>query len=489
MSTNNKEKKELALNKSYFSFLERLILRISLPMLKRIIAKRAIKLAVWSSTGYYSSPVIERVFLDQAESIPCDYSTYYDKDSTIHIMTECYGVGGHSKVVERWIYLTSDLEKHSVVFVNQKESDIPKIFLELCSKSGGSVYSLKAIRGENEKAKKLRQLASVYERVILHTHMYDVIPLIAFGTSSFKRPVILYNHADHLFWLGVSIADKVAETRSWGQSFTLERRRVENSLVLSIPPNIELKRVSERVAFENNSKFLNILTVGTSHKYTSLDGNSFPHYMKLLLDKYSNLTFSVVGPQPSDFSSALKGGDKHMSRVRFLGCIPNEQLNVEMQRADLVIDSFPMSGGTALGEAIAIGTPVLALKSVTGHLDYMYESESYCSDFSQLLSKTERFICDKNYRYYLSTNVGSLYQASENTDKWLERLNNIYKSLPSEHQVYERSEPSFNGFNDLDRFLLMSSQRKKLLFEFGKIFSLYYYRKRGCLRLSIRLFR
>lgn len=488
MTISSKELKKLELNRKYFVFLEQLIRRISFSCIKQFLAKRAIRLAVWSSTGRYSSIVVENVYLDLAEKLPVQCGVEYEDNSTLHVLTECYGVGGHSKVVERWLSLSSDSDKHSVLFINKKSSDIPKTFFDLSAERNGEVISLSCEKSETGKAKKLRRIASGYQRVVLHTHMYDVVPLIAFGTEKFKRPVLLYNHADHLFWLGVTIADRVAETRKWGQLHSLERRGVENSIVLSIPPDQNLKKRSGIKIRDKKYSAFNILTVGSPHKYIKLGENCFTHYMELLLKRHSNVSFTVVGPEIDDFINIGNDLRKYANRIKFLGCIPNSQLNKEMRLADLVVDSFPMSGGTALGEAIALGVPVLALRSVTGHLDYMYNSESYCSNFEQLLVKTEKFITEPTYGKSLNDSISKLYFFSENPEHWNHRLHDVLSSLPLEHKVYKVPEPKDRGFEDLDRFILLSSERKKLLFKFGKIFRLYHYRNRGRLRFTVRFF-
>lgn len=120
--------KVLEHNRNYFLFLEKCIVRTSSLFIKYILAKRAIKLAVWSSTGQYCSPVIENVYLEIAKKIRSPIGDKFEKNSTLHIMTECYGVGGHSKVVERWISLCENTEKHSIIFTNQKVKSIPRVF-------------------------------------------------------------------------------------------------------------------------------------------------------------------------------------------------------------------------------------------------------------------------------------------------------------------------------------------------------------------------
>ena len=58
------------------------------------------------------------------------------------------------------------------------------------------------------------------------------------GSLQFQRPVIFYNHADHGFWLGASIADIVADLRVKGQRLTQEFRGVKDSFLLGIPTDM-----------------------------------------------------------------------------------------------------------------------------------------------------------------------------------------------------------------------------------------------------------
>ncbi|ENE5173046.1 glycosyltransferase family 1 protein [Vibrio cholerae] len=473
-------------NRKYFSFLETCILKSKKLIIKRALAKRAIQLAVWSSTGRYCSPIIEDVYLEMASKIHSPVKRSFDKDSTLHVVTECYGVGGHTKVVERWLSICDNNEKHSIVFTNQKLKMVPHDFFELIRDKNGEVISLSDIKFISSKAKRLRTLASGYERVVLHTHMHDVVPLIAFGTEEFTRPIILFNHADHLFWLGASIADLVAETRQWGKMFSQKYRNINGSMVLSIPPSNNLNRYDNSVQVGNVlSDCVRILTVGTAHKYIEINENNLTLYMRSVLTKYSNTEFVLVGPKKEQFPQWARLVDEYPGRVFILGPKSNSELHELMLSSDLVIDSFPMSGGTALGEAVCLGVPVLAFRSVTGHLDYTYNSESYCDTFGEFLLKTERFISEPEYRSVLSSDIYRCFSESEDIDKWRARLNNIINSLPERHRVKKIGQQTIYCFNELDKFILKAAESKKLILNIFNIIGIFHYRKRGLLRFSI----
>ena len=73
------------------------------------------------------------------------------------------------------------------------------------------------------------------DRVVTFADTDDPLPLVAYGTEDFKRPVGLYNHADHDFWLGVGVSDLVADLRRWGERLTREVRGATASYRLTIP--------------------------------------------------------------------------------------------------------------------------------------------------------------------------------------------------------------------------------------------------------------
>ena len=66
-----------------------------------------------------------------------------------------------------------------------------------------------------------------HDVIILHIHCEDVIPVLAFADESGLPPVLFLNHADHLFWLGTSVADLVLNLRDAATDITIGRRGVE----------------------------------------------------------------------------------------------------------------------------------------------------------------------------------------------------------------------------------------------------------------------
>ena len=252
----------------------------------------AVNFAVKNRTLSYSSPAIEQILLRISEGIKCSISAKEtNKTSYLHVMTKAYKVGGHTRVIERWIEWGDQSEIHSVLTTEMSIERWPERLKLAVAKKSGQTYSLASEASFVGKACKLRQIASQYSVIILHTHMHDISPVLAFGTPEFKRPVLLYNHADHRFWLGLSIADRILETRSWGKKVTSIKRGVQCSEILGIPvdSNIKfLKRTKEQII--QARKKLNlpldvkiIFSCGGTDKYKGESEQSFLRVIDALL--------------------------------------------------------------------------------------------------------------------------------------------------------------------------------------------------------------
>ena len=171
------------------------------------LADIASSYAVSYNTGYYTSSVIENVYIDYAKNINVDISNIqFKENSFLHVLTEGYNTGGHTRVVERWIQNAPSDQMHSVVVLRPNDAKLEDLNKYTKEKNGEFIYYDNSWSLE-EKALKLRQLGMHYQYIILHTHMDDPTATIAFGTEEFTRPILFYNHASHLFWLGKGITD------------------------------------------------------------------------------------------------------------------------------------------------------------------------------------------------------------------------------------------------------------------------------------------
>ena len=90
------------------------------------IAQKALSFATYNNVGCFVSNVLENFYCDIAESLSVDnIPQTYEPDTVLHVMTLSHLIGGHTRVVEKWINLAPERQKHSVALLNQT-CEIPK---------------------------------------------------------------------------------------------------------------------------------------------------------------------------------------------------------------------------------------------------------------------------------------------------------------------------------------------------------------------------
>ena len=346
-------------------------------------------------------------------------------------MTTAANAGGHTRVVENWIDFEAGNQTHSLLLTSQVPGmEIRNELSKNIDKASGRLYILK-----NEslisKALKLREIASQYETVVLHTHMYDVVPTIAFGVEEFKRPILFYNHADHVFWLGIGVSDVVIDISTIGNEISSIKRGLNDCVILPIPVNIPMRN-SDRASCKNR---LNIpydkkiiLSVGSPFKYRPTDEFDFPKMAQSLVSFSDDYVFCIVGPSGGEswWKSILYHSQ---SKIITMGWVPHEGLSDYYSSADLYIDGFPVGGATACIEAIASGIPLITVDNGLTQFDfakhYQVEKDSVVTSAIDFLSGIQ----NNSYENALKTIDIHL------KNNWMQQYIKMLQRLPGRHRV------------------------------------------------------
>lgn len=406
------------------------------------LAYHALQYVTFAGTGYYYSKDLESFYVWCAGAIDIeDYNVEYKKNSFLHVMTEAYLTGGHTRVVERWIGQSDPEQKHSVVIINQV-LPCPDL-LEKNVKSRNGEFILLTEENVFAKAVELRKLGLQYEYIILHTHMHDPTATIAFGTEKFTRPIILFNHADHMFWLGRSIADIVADIRTI-KTISKTRKNMDNTFMLGIPVenrSIEIKdkdKARSLLGIPQDKKI--ILLIGGESKFESICGDSIVPTLQKILDKQDDLICYIMGPSP-EVEYWKRAYQTTEGKVIPLGPISyGTEYFDYIAAADLIIDSYPTSGGTALLDCIMSGKTVLSMKTVLGQLDYIEKSQSICSNKEELVEKAIKVLNDEKYAKELSTGLRKLFDEECAQKNWSKRLKELLEKTPKTHNVKDLTQ-------------------------------------------------
>ncbi|MDD2888668.1 MAG: hypothetical protein PHY66_12775 [Aliarcobacter sp.] len=315
--------------------------------------------------------------------IDIDLFNEYDDSHILHVMTEAFSHGGHTRVVDNWIKLAPF--KHSVIF-NNPNSFQPSFLVESVKSKGGKII-LNDKNSFIEKANFLAQIASRFKYIVLHHHNLDILPLLAFGTKKFSRPIFLYNHADHLWGCGYSVSDYIIELSQQGMIHSEKYRGIplDRMILGGIP--IELSDKLFLNNYEKNQKY--IISMASSYKFYPIDNLSFQDFLDRLLSTEPNVEYYVIGVSSSDDNwQELKL--KYPTRVHLKGILEKKDAHELIKKATLYLDSFPLGSGTSLLEAVSLGIPVISYSSPAQNMD-AYKEFSY-SNLNELYCESIRIL-------------------------------------------------------------------------------------------------
>lgn len=413
---------------------------------KLVLAKQALTFATYNNCGYFESNVLENFYCDLAKTIDNKAKIdNFEKNNVLHVMTNSCKVGGHTRVVEKWINLAPDYQKHSVALLDQT-CKIPQKLKENIKNKNGELYIFNKDDDIFQKAIKLRELASKFEYVVLHIHMDDPTALVAFGSEEFKRPILFFNHADHLFWVGKSISDIILDFRTI-KSITKTRRNIKNPYFLGIPPETEAKYIETYDKNEARKK-LNlpldkkiILTVGSNFKYTPFKNKSFIDYVTKILEKEKDAILYAIGPSLNDEMWKI-ANEKTNGRIIPLGTINyGEEYFNYIKSSDLILDSWPMCGGTVIMDAISLAKPILSFDNEIGQLDYILKSKSYAKNEDELTQKAILILNNSNIANEYIFDLKNNYIKENDPKLWQERLKKLEEIIPCKHSIKRNQGP------------------------------------------------
>lgn len=398
--------------------------------------------------GILSSPELEKPFLDLAKTLPVFTDVQYFPNSFLHVMTQSYTIGGHTRVVERWINNSPTEQRHSIVLLDQQQEPIPDKLRDVVRERNGElcIFDEKLLE---KRALKLRELAMNYEYIVLHIHMYDPTAIVAFGTDDFTRPVIFFNHADHAYWCGSSIIDMLADLRD--NDIAKKKRGIENVFTLRIPFEPNSKILAYPKSKEQSRLDLGlpldkkiILTVGGAHKYHPFAGCEFCELVSEAISSLENIVCYGIGP-----TSNIGGWNNYGNKFVALGTIDyGEKYFDYLNASDVYINSLPISGGTAMLDALQFGKPILSyalfedkLGDIIKGVETTYSAQKFIYQLQLILSSDvkARELAEKQYKYVMK------YHG----EGWRSNLEQMLKLVPKKHCVQNNKKKLDTTIDDL----------------------------------------
>jgi hypothetical protein len=325
----------------------------------------------WANhAGIFASPASESLVRSLSPPAPAPEGRRSTEiERVLHVLTRAGTIGGHTRLVDRWMELDSR-HRHSIATTSALA--VPDLLARSARARGGSVTSL-ARKGDTliDRARHLRELSRDFDAILLHTHPFDVVPCIA-RLAETSVSVALVNHADHVFWLGVSTSDLFVNLRDSAAALNVHRRGIpaERNHLVPIPivkRDRAMGRDQAKRALGMDPRQIIMITMAHPYKYEPTARSEFLEACGEALREVPNAVLVCIGPRDEGAWAELKG--RCGGRVHAVGSSPSPHLYVEA--ADIWLDSFPFSSITSLLEAGVQGTPILCYRPVRPGTDVL----------------------------------------------------------------------------------------------------------------------
>lgn len=407
-----------------------------------LAAMRSADQAHHSHPGFFTSPRLESILRIVAERLNVQVANPFaaipaknsDKQNILHVLSQGYAAGGHTKTLERWILMDAP-SVHSIIVTLNSATNPPWLAFA-AMQSGGWYFTLDtAGLSFGQRAKSLRNIAGMWaDVVVLHIHPHDPIPPVAFGVAS-GPPVIFVNHADQAFTLGLAAADLVVEHRNCGQSVTRAGRGIRASQLLPIPLDTPVALDNKQLAkkalgiSEDHCVFL---TVAQPYQIVPCGEYNFADLLTEISGRHRNATMLVVGPAEAGEWARLNSDSN--GRIRAMGS--QGDLRPYYSAADIYLDCVPLGSPAQALEAGALGIPVVGLATaIAEQLSGDIEPGSIQTHFDsreELLGVIDRLVSDPLY-YGKQVNCLQAAILKNHCSGWPEHVAKLYALAPGSH--------------------------------------------------------
>jgi tetratricopeptide (TPR) repeat protein len=455
LSAESDQKLKIQKNKQFLDFLEKII-KVEADISEKILLCRFyFVFATYNHSGIFSSNKIENELLSIGEQYRFDLTESFEPNSFLHVLTEGYDTGGHTRILDRWINFGDQSEKHSVISMGQN-LPLPDWLLNSVKEKKGEVIILEEKLNDLEKSLELRRVAAGYEYIILNVHMYETIHIMAFAPDNFKRPVLFFNHANHCFWSGVSVSDAVLSLNNEHLELSKTRRGSENNYIIVSPIEIYAKDnllSKHQLKLPPDKKIL--VTLGESGRFKPIEKYDFIGTMIKILDKCPDSHLIVIGP---DFAEEFwqDAWKKSGGRIQAIGRINDKsRLASYLNVADLYVMPFPYISGLFFEFIVSFSCNILFLKCLNStnsgyeftelYHDVQVENQDELPDLAYriLNNQAPEYIEKIKKLKEIATRVFS-------KEGWLYCLNYCYENTPKYHQVNKNFKDNFKiTANDL----------------------------------------
>lgn len=389
-------------------------------------------------TGIYSDPWIEKKIIEYSSKIEFHAEKATKKNTVLVVMTVASGIGGHTALINNWIRFDKN-KTYTIVLTDCPQSVVPDFLIKTVKESGGEIYHLKSTVNL-DKAEELLHMAQSFQYIILNIHMYDMVPIIAFGHKNWEKPVYFYNHADFLFSIGMSVSDVVFTLNQYDNKRAKENRGAARAEILPFPQSEAIYKKSEKsveilkeemgrqYGFKQDSSI--ILSMGSDFKFVRTEQYDFESFVERILKKAPDNTYFIIigaNPKARKWKMMQKKTNNH---AQALGFLDRQMVSNWMKIADAYVTSFPM---TAAGASEARANNVTNFRfSPSGRSNEYFPKEEIYDTIEELESAVIKSLKDNEKKKY---EMPECSRVSGNAKEWCALLDKLLNTV-DKHEVY-----------------------------------------------------
>jgi Glycosyl transferases group 1 len=410
-------------------------------------ARIAASFAVSNPCGFLREPRLElaldEVALAAIPPVSRKDAQVWPPRHVLHVLSEGHRIGGHVRMALRWIQ--TDQDTCPDVIVTRPGCDSPELAAAATQRGGsGRAFTQRSLIA---RARELREAASTADVVVCHTHPDDPVPALAFGGSYEGPPVVMVNHADHAYWLGVGNVAVVMNLRAIDPSLTSARGYPDDSVMVVPIPAPDTDRSRGRATAKRElgirSTQCVLVTLARALKYERTYWHpGFAEVVAPALRELPQATLIAVGADPHNAAWAQLQRE-FRGRVLIPGLQPDPSRYLDA--ADVYLDSFPFGSTTSMLEAATRDIPVLAsgqydrlgyLLSSSGVLD---EVVLRAPDPETYREQLHRLVSDSTFREVAGAATGAAVRSRHGAAAWRVQLERVYERALSARPVTWRS--------------------------------------------------
>jgi hypothetical protein len=243
-----------------------------------------------------------------------------------------------------------------VLVLTGQEFDVPPFMVEAVAQGRGTIIRLPPSASPLARAGTVRRLAQRCDRVVLHSHPDDTVPVLAFARAD-APPVAMFNHAHFSLALGFGVTDLVVNTCDYFRKISEQHRFARRTAGLVFlsgvtrPSDGELDKAAAKVALGVDPDRPVLLSVGGSTYYAPTATYDFFRAAREILRRNKEARFFLMGVQETH--PMVPPDLKADPRFHLLGVVDDP---VPYYRAaDVFLESFPLPSLGAVTESVAHG--------------------------------------------------------------------------------------------------------------------------------------